>query len=204
MEITNLQAGVAIMLLLTVISAGSAVYTNTYGNDSDSNQVTANTGNIKINFDNLDIVNGDISDLKASVDKLKTELDTEVSARNSDVTSLKTRDQSLDAKINERMMPTQNDGPSGLDNFRLELSSTTIKVGDAFRISGIDKANTPIFGTLIGPESGNVLELSRQNTQSNGTFELSTFIPTSWNGGVYTLQVIIGQNYDRIVFTVSP
>lgn len=202
-EITGTHAAIGIMLTLTVISMASAVYTNTFGNDSDSLQVGLNKDNAKLNFDAIKTIEAGIKSQGTDQALLQTQVDELQSNTENAIIRLDSKDRAIDAKIDERVMPTQNPG-TGPSTFRLELSSQHIEVGDSFRITGFDKANTPVFATLQGPLTENVLPLANQQTRSNGEFELATFVPNSWNPGQYTLTVIIGQNFDRLVFTVHP
>lgn len=190
------KLGVGIMFVLAAIAVGSAVYTNTNGvSNTDvllmikNNPPQEHEHDVEMHTHDGELV------LKSDYDQFVTNMETAI-------VGLKTRDNSLDAKINERMMPTGTNNIPGESNFRLEINDNSLQVGDAFKVEGFDKANTPFVASMVN-QAGDVMPLNGQ-TRSNGEFTLDLFIPNSWSAGVYTVTVIIGENFDKLVFTVGP
>jgi hypothetical protein len=200
------KPAVIIMFILTSIAVVASVAGNFYG--SNDAQVEANRSNVEINFNTLEILEEQVADLNEIVDLQDGMIDLlegEIATLTQDLINTANRldgeDDRLESKINEKTLPQgESSGPADFD---LELNKNNIRVAESFTLTGYDRANTPLVATMIGSSSSDVFPIT-DSTKSNGSFSVDFFIPSNWNPGVYSITVVIGEDFDKIVFQVDP
>jgi len=186
MELSNTGLAIAIMVVITALASGSALYSNSLGNGVTVEGAQSMIDNREpLAHTHPTIEHGHTEDPKIA------EL---TDALNKKSPTTHTHNYAATTHTHSSSSNTSGD-------FDLTINRSNLELGDSFLLEGDGPSDERVVAIMEDPDGEEQSGTAR--TGNNGEFSVAFVIPTSWEDGRYEIFVYISDEQDSIRFDVD-